>query len=183
MRTLFGTRQVQRNPPKSLNTYRRTPILRHPESRPSILGCSVPKLRTPGKWPARALLSFGFLRPVRTVINLRVCGERVGDGQGAMAAGETRIARRYYVSGMVQGVGYRFFVQRVAGRLNLQGYAKNLRNGRVEVYAIGEPASQAALLAELERGPSFSNVTDVAEQDAEVEEQYASAFSIEHDSW
>jgi acylphosphatase len=84
---------------------------------------------------------------------------------------------------MVQGVGYRFFVQRVAGRLNLQGYAKNLRNGRVEVYAIGEPASQAALLAELERGPSFSNVTDVAEQDAEVEEQYASAFSIEHDSW
>jgi acylphosphatase len=100
-----------------------------------------------------------------------------------MAAGEKRIARRYCVSGMVQGVGYRFFVQRVAGRLGLHGYAKNLRDGRVEVYAAGEPASLAELRTELERGPSYASVSGVTENDAELDDRYASAFSIEHDSW
>jgi acylphosphatase len=66
---------------------------------------------------------------------------------GQHAAGEKRIARRYFVSGMVQGVGYRFFVQRVAGRLGLQGYVKNLTDGRVEAYAIGAPASLAEFRA------------------------------------
>jgi len=100
-----------------------------------------------------------------------------------MAAGEKRIARRYYVSGMVQGVGYRFFVQRVAGRLDLPGYVKNLTDGRVEAYAIGEPASLAEFRIELERGPSYASVSGLAESDAELESRYASAFSIEHDSW
>jgi acylphosphatase len=100
-----------------------------------------------------------------------------------MAAGEKRIARRYCVSGMVQGVGYRFFVQRVAGRLGLQGYVKNLSNGRVETYAIGEPASLAEFRTELERGPSDASVSGVTENDAELEDRYASAFSIEHNSW
>jgi acylphosphatase len=100
-----------------------------------------------------------------------------------MAAGEKRIARRYCVSGMVQGVGYRFFVQRVADRLGLQGYVKNLSDGRVEAYAIGEPASLAEFRTELERGPSYASVSGVTESDAELEDRYASAFSIEHDSW
>ncbi|MGA8103284.1 MAG: acylphosphatase [Candidatus Acidiferrales bacterium] len=100
-----------------------------------------------------------------------------------MAAGEKRIARRYFVSGMVQGVGYRFFVQAVAGRLGLPGYVKNLRDGRVETYAIGAPASLAEFRAELERGPSYASVSGVTEDDAEPEDRYASTFSIEHDSW
>jgi acylphosphatase len=84
---------------------------------------------------------------------------------------------------MVQGVGYRFFVQRVAGRLALPGYVKNLSDGRVEAYAIGEPASLAEFRAELERGPNYACVSSVAENEAELEDRYASSFSIEHDSW
>jgi len=84
---------------------------------------------------------------------------------------------------MVQGVGYRFFAQRVAARLGLPGYVKNLRDGRVEAYAIGEPTSLAEFRAELERGPSYASVSGVIENDAELEDRYASAFSIEYDSW
>ena len=50
---------------------------------------------------------------------------------------ETQVARRYFVSGMVQGVGYRYFARQLAQRLGIAGYVKNLRDGRVEVYVIG----------------------------------------------
>lgn len=80
-------------------------------------------------------------------------------------------------------MGYRYFAQRVAVRLGLAGYAKNLRDGRVEVYAIG-PAEQIAVFrCELERGPRAAEVTEVIEEEAGVEERYGSGFSIEHDSW
>ena len=50
--------------------------------------------------------------------------------------GDERIAKRFFASGLVQGVGYRFFARRAAERLGVAGYAKNLRDGRVEVYAV-----------------------------------------------
>ena len=50
-------------------------------------------------------------------------------------------ARRWYVRGRVQGVGYRNFAQHAAIALDLTGYAPNLDDGRVEVYAVG-PASR-----------------------------------------
>jgi len=46
-------------------------------------------------------------------------------------------ARRWFIGGRVQGVGYRYFAQRAASGLGLRGYARNLDDGRVEVYAIG----------------------------------------------
>ena len=66
---------------------------------------------------------------------------------------EKQIAKRYYVSGMVQGVGYRYFAQRTARGLALAGYTRNLSDGRVEVYAVGPDASLASLRTELMRGP------------------------------
>ncbi len=63
-------------------------------------------------------------------------------------------ARRYYVSGMVQGVGYRYFAQGAAERLGVAGYVKNLRDGRVEVYAAGPAKVLAALRTELDAGPA-----------------------------
>jgi acylphosphatase len=91
-------------------------------------------------------------------------------------------ARRYYVSGIVQGVGYRYFAERTAARLYLAGYAKNLRDGRVEVYAIGPAKSLDALRVELERGPRSASVTGVAEEEAPVEARFANEFSIEYES-
>lgn len=90
-------------------------------------------------------------------------------------------AKLFFVSGMVQGVGYRFFVQRIADRLGIAGYAKNLPDGRVEVYAIGTEGQLQSLRAELKRGPRAASVDEVGEQEAEIEPRYARGFSIEHD--
>ena len=90
-------------------------------------------------------------------------------------------ARRFYVSGTVHGVGFRFFAERMANRLGISGYVKNLRDGRVEVYAIGSPAQLDSLRHQLERGPRSASVSDVAEDDAPVDANHTHGFSIEHD--
>jgi len=84
---------------------------------------------------------------------------------------------------MVQGVGFRYFALRVAERLGAAGYAKNLRDGRVEVYAVGTAAALAALRTELERGPHSAEVAGVTEESAPVDARFAEGFSIEPDAW
>lgn len=84
---------------------------------------------------------------------------------------------------MVQGVGFRFFAQRIAEHLGLAGYVKNLRDGRVEVYAIGQPAQLAALRAELECGPRSAMVSEVTDEEVPYDPQYAGGFSVERDTW
>ncbi len=83
---------------------------------------------------------------------------------------------------MVQGVGYRWFAHRAALRLRVSGYVKNLRDGRVEVYAAGPAASLVALRAELERGPRGAVVSSVVEEDVPVDPRFTHEFSIEHDA-
>ncbi len=51
------------------------------------------------------------------------------------------IARKFLISGEVQGVGYRFFAQRAAARHQVVGYVRNLPDGRVEAVAEGERQS------------------------------------------
>ena len=86
-------------------------------------------------------------------------------------------ARRYFVRGRVQGVGYRYFVESAAAELKLTGYTRNLDDGRVEVYAVGPPAKLDELSGRLNKGPRFSDVRGVEEQEAAVQ-QYSS-FRIE----
>ena len=95
---------------------------------------------------------------------------------------EEQKAKRYYVSGVVQGVGYRYFAERAAKHLNVRGYARNLRDGRVEVYAIGSVESLAALRRDLERGPRGASVSGVTEEDAAIDANRADGFSIEYDA-
>jgi acylphosphatase len=95
---------------------------------------------------------------------------------------ENKTAKRYYVSGLVQGVGYRYFAQRTARGLALAGYARNLSDGRVEVYAIGPDSSLATLRTELMRGPRGSEVSSVTEEEAASDAQFAESFSIEDDA-
>ena len=80
-----------------------------------------------------------------------------------------RAARRWLISGRVQGVGYRNFAQRAASSLGLNGYARNLDDGRVEVYAVGPPAQLSDFSARLREGPRWSEVRGVQEQEAAVE--------------
>jgi acylphosphatase len=70
-------------------------------------------------------------------------------------------AYRYTVLGRVQGVGYRYFVLRLADRLGVTGFARNLPDGSVEVVAEGEEAVLEELKAGLERGPAFASVSGV----------------------
>jgi len=65
------------------------------------------------------------------------------------------------VTGRVQGVGYRYFVQATAVSLGLTGSVRNLADGAVEVAAEGEPAALQALVAALHRGPTAARVTNV----------------------
>jgi len=95
---------------------------------------------------------------------------------------ETRNARRYFISGGVQGVGFRFFAERVAEKLALSGYVRNLRDGRVEVYAVGSAEQLRALRNELERGPRFASVSAVAEEPAELMPEHLSGFTVEYDA-
>jgi len=92
-------------------------------------------------------------------------------------------ARRYFVSGLVQGVGYRYFTQDAAERLHLAGYVRNLRDGRVEVYAIGVQEQLLRFLAALKKGPRGAMVHGVIEEPAALGERYAKEFSITHDEW
>jgi len=65
------------------------------------------------------------------------------------------------VRGTVQGVGFRWFVQRHATLLALTGGVRNLRDGSVEVVAEGPPEALAALLRDLQAGPSGARVSAV----------------------
>jgi acylphosphatase len=72
-----------------------------------------------------------------------------------------------YVSGDVQGVGYRWFVRGLAGTAGLAGSARNLPDGRVEVVLEGADDDVAAVLAELE-GPRAPGTVRAVESRDEV---------------
>lgn len=124
-------------------------------------------LRTESQWP----------------IGARLINSAWGERAGYLEVAEVKAAKLYYVSGTVQGVGYRYFAQREARRLRLGGYAKNLSDGRVEVYAIGTEAQLSALKKELERGPRAASVTEVMEEEAGIEKKHARDFTVEYGSW
>ena len=73
-----------------------------------------------------------------------------------------RVAAEIFVSGMVHGVGYRFFTQRAAEELGLSGWVRNLPDGRVQAEVEGPRARVEELLLRLRVGPRLSSVTGVA---------------------
>lgn len=79
------------------------------------------------------------------------------------------IANRYCVSGKVQGVGFRRFVQKQAEELGLAGWTRNLIDGRVEVHAEGSPEKLKQLEEKLKKGPIFSFVEAMISKLADVE--------------
>ncbi|MGH9903275.1 MAG: acylphosphatase [Pyrinomonadaceae bacterium] len=89
-----------------------------------------------------------------------------------------RVARKFTISGEVQGVGYRFFAQRVAARHQIVGYVRNLRDGRVEALAEGTPENVEAFKNDLAAGPDSSRVEQVEEVNVEPTGQYPT-FCIE----
>ncbi|WP_107852437.1 acylphosphatase [Oceanimonas marisflavi] len=77
----------------------------------------------------------------------------------------TMIAKKIWVSGRVQGVSFRYYTQCEAERLGVNGYARNLPDGRVEVLAEGPAAAVRQLVAWLRHGPDTAQVTGLQEDD------------------
>ncbi len=65
------------------------------------------------------------------------------------------------VSGLVQGVGYRYFVYRKAKDYNLKGYVKNLYSDDVEVMLEGDKGVILDLIQELKTGPISAHITGI----------------------
>ena len=89
-----------------------------------------------------------------------------------------RIARRFFISGDVQGVGFRFFAQRAAARHQVVGYVKNLHDGRVEALAEGTAQAVEGFRNDLAAGPRFSSVDHLEEINLDPSGRYSS-FRIE----
>ena len=80
-----------------------------------------------------------------------------------MAATQTR---RYVVTGRVQGVGFRWYVEREARALGLGGWVRNRADGSVEVLAAGSNQQLNALYDRLKAGPRASRVDNVEVEEA-----------------
>jgi acylphosphatase len=81
---------------------------------------------------------------------------------------EQRIARRFVISGHVQGVGYRAFARHAAREIGATGWARNLANGDVEVHANGTPSQLDDLEGRLRQGPRWAEVRRATATEAPV---------------
>ena len=85
-----------------------------------------------------------------------------------MQASKEKEARRFVVRGRVQGVGFRWFVEREAHMLGIAGWVRNNADGSVEVLAIGTHEQLLGLRSRLRRGPRAARVDDVQELEAKA---------------
>ena len=90
----------------------------------------------------------------------------------------SKIAKRFIISGRVQGVGFRYFAQSWANQLGICGYVQNLWSGNVEVYASGDPRAIEELKSRLAEGPRMARVKGFEEMDEPVDGGYT-RFEIE----
>jgi acylphosphatase len=84
-----------------------------------------------------------------------------GEPRAAMVSEKASLIVR--VIGRVQGVGFRYFTERVAEEIGLAGYVMNRSDGTVEVMAEGERGALEQLLEHLKQGPSGARVEKVEE--------------------
>ena len=77
------------------------------------------------------------------------------------------IAKRFVVRGRVQGVGFRWFVEREAHLLGIAGWVRNNSDGSVEVLAMGTRDQLAGLRSRLQQGPRAARVDNVEESESQ----------------
>jgi acylphosphatase len=87
------------------------------------------------------------------------------------------VARRFLISGRVQGVGFRYFVEARASAEGLHGWVRNLPDGRVEALLEGDQEAVDRVESALWRGPSGASVDDV-QMEQSMPSGRATGFSI-----
>jgi acylphosphatase len=95
-----------------------------------------------------------------------------------MAKAAPKIAKKFLITGRVHGVGFRYFAERWASQLGICGYVKNLWDGSVEVYAIGNAMAIEELKRQLAEGPRSARVAGISESDEPLDKRY-NHFMIE----
>jgi acylphosphatase len=83
---------------------------------------------------------------------------RASEPSGLLSSAIMRVARRYLISGRVQGVGFRYFTQDAATRENVHGWVRNLPDGRVEAAAEGDAEALERFERALRHGPPGARV-------------------------
>jgi acylphosphatase len=100
-------------------------------------------------------------------------------GGAAVGAAEPPVVRKHwFVSGQVQGVGFRAFTHQAAVDLKLKGWVRNLTDGRVEAVAEGDEKAINELLAKIKKGPRSARVKSVDEAKVDAGEKLAATFEI-----
>ena len=88
------------------------------------------------------------------------------------------VRKHIVVTGLVQGVGFRYFTVTQARRLGVQGWVRNCRDGSVELEAQGSSDAVQALVEQLAIGPRWSEVSRVAVHDMPIIDETARAFGV-----
>jgi len=86
---------------------------------------------------------------------------------------------KIYISGVVQGVGFRYFSKRSAKELGIKGYVMNLEDGRVFVIAEGEPEQLDKFVSLLKEGPSYAVVKGIDVTEVDIINNFED-FTIEY---
>ena len=105
----------------------------------------------------RDIISRSELNEITQVLNIELIRQEC-----LVSVGKPMIkARRFLVSGQVQGVGYRFFSRDAAYREDLSGFVRNLPDGRVEAQAEGEQEALDRFQRSLGQGPGAGRVDEI----------------------
>lgn len=79
------------------------------------------------------------------------------------------IQKHIFISGRVQGVGFRAFTRKEASSRGIKGWVKNLADGRVEIKIKGEREDIKNMIKRIKEGPSFARVDDIEISNEEIE--------------
>lgn len=86
--------------------------------------------------------------------------------------------KKLFVSGRVQGVGYRYWAKSQADELKVSGWVRNLEDGRVEALLCGEPLAIHEFVSRAKKGPAQALVGDLVLEDFTLAELTPCDFSI-----
>jgi acylphosphatase len=90
------------------------------------------------------------------------------------------VGKHIFVSGDVQGVGFRYFTTYQAQQFGIVGWVRNVEDGRVEALAFGTHDQMEQFLSAIRKGPSKGNVEDVIIKDVVMKHSFKD-FVIRHD--